>query len=57
MADAVQITAANMAKELGVSAGKVKKAIDELKLEPVAKKGACCYYSADQMKKVKASLK
>lgn len=52
-----QITAANIAKELGVSAGKVKKAIDELKLAPVAKKGACSYYSPDQMKKIKASLK
>ncbi len=57
MADEGQITAANIAKELGASPAKVKKAIDELKLAPVAKKGACCYYSRDEVKKIKASLK
>jgi hypothetical protein len=57
MTDEAQITAANIAKELGVSAGKVKKAIDELKLTPVAKKGVCSYYSRDAVKKIKASLK
>jgi hypothetical protein len=57
MADEGQITSANIAKELGVSAGKVKKAIDEMKLAPVAKKGACSYYSRDQVKKIKDSLK
>lgn len=57
MADEGQITAANIAKELGVSAGKVKKAIDELRLTPVAKKGACSFYSREAVKKVKASLK
>jgi predicted ArsR family transcriptional regulator len=57
MADEGQITAANIAKELGVSAGKVKKAIEELKLAPVAKKGACSFYSRDAMKKIRASLK
>lgn len=57
MVDEGQITAANIAKELGVSAGKVKKAIDELKLAPVAKKGVCSFYSRDAVKKIKASLK
>lgn len=52
-----QITAGNIAKELGASPAKVKKAIDELKLAPVAKKGACAYYSRDQVKKIKAALK
>jgi hypothetical protein len=52
-----QITAGNIAKELGASPAKVKKAIDELKLVPVAKKGACSYYSREQLKKVKGALK
>ena len=38
-------------------AAKVKKAIEELKLAPVAKKGACAYYSRDQVKKIRAALK
>ena len=52
-----QITAANIAKELGASPAKVKKAIDELKIQPVAKKGVCSYYSRDAVKKIKGALK
>ena len=52
-----QITAANIAKELGASPAKVKKAIDDLKLQPVAKKGVCSYYSRDQVRKIKGALK
>jgi hypothetical protein len=51
------ITAANIAKELGASPAKVKKAIEALKIAPVAKKGVCTYYSKDAIKKVKAALK
>ena len=51
------ITAANIAKELGASPAKVKKAIEELKIAPVAKKGVCTYYSKDAIKKIKAALK
>ncbi len=50
-------TAGNIAKELSVSDAKVKKAIQELKLKPVAKKGVCSYYSKDTIAKVKAALK
>ncbi|MBI1949729.1 MAG: hypothetical protein HYS27_28840 [Deltaproteobacteria bacterium] len=50
-------TAANIAKELGVSDGKVKKAIAELKLAPDAKKGVCCYYGPAAKKKIAAALK
>lgn len=57
MKDEGPITAANIAKELGVSAGKVKKAIDTLKIEPVSKKGACSYYGRDAIKKIQAALK
>jgi hypothetical protein len=51
------ITAANIAKELGASPAKVKKAIETLKIAPVAKKGVCTYYSRDAIKKIKAALK
>jgi hypothetical protein len=50
-------TAGNIAKELGVSDGKVKKAIQTLGLKPVAKKGVCSYYGRDALTKVKTALK
>lgn len=50
------LTAGNIAKELGVSDVKVKKAIKELGIKPAAKKGVCSYYSIDAVKKVKAAL-
>jgi hypothetical protein len=50
-------TAGNIAKELSVSDTKVKKALLELKIKPVAKKGVCSYYSKDAIGKVKAALK
>lgn len=52
-----QITAGNIAKELGASPAQVKKAIEALKLAPAAKKGACSYYSRDQVKKIKGAIK
>ncbi len=52
-----QITAGNIAKELGASPAKVKRAIEALKLAPVAKKGACSYYSRAQLKKIEGALK
>ena len=51
------LTAGVMAKELGVSDAKVKKAISELGLSPAAKKGCCCYYAAEDLKRIKAVLK
>jgi hypothetical protein len=51
------LTAGNIAKELGVSDVKVKKAIKELGIKPKAKKGVCSYYSGDAVVKVKAALK
>ena len=51
------MTAGAIAKELGVSDAKVKKAITELGIEPKEKKGACSYYAADALKKIKAALK
>ncbi len=50
------LTAAAIAKELGVSDAKVKKAIKELALEPAAKRGVCCYYGRDALEQVKSKL-
>ena len=57
MAEEKLFTAGNIAKELGVSDAKVKKAIQELKLEPTAKKGVCNYYSKDVIAKIKKVVK
>ena len=46
----------NIAKELGVSDAKVKKAIKELGLEPAAKRGVCSFYSRDSIAKIKESV-
>jgi len=50
------LTAGKIAKEIGVSDAKVKKAIKELGLEPDAKKGACSYYSRAAIAKIKQAL-
>jgi hypothetical protein len=50
------LTAGNIAKELGVPDAKVKKAIQELKIKPAAKKGVCSYYSKDTVAKIKKAL-
>jgi hypothetical protein len=51
------LTAGNIAKAIGASDAKVKKAIQELGLKPVAKKGVCNYYAKDAVPKIKAALK
>ena len=51
------LTASAMAKELGVSDAKVKKAINELGLVPAQKKGCCSYYTGEDLAKLKAVLK
>lgn len=51
------MTAGAIAKELGVADAKVKKAITALGLAPKEKKGVCCYYGADDLKKIQAALK
>ena len=51
------MTAGNIAKTLGVADAKVKKAIQELKIKPAAKKGVCNYYGRDVVAKVKVALK
>ncbi len=51
------VTVGNIAKELGVSDAKVKKAIEELGVKPKTKKGICNYYSRDVLAKIKGALK
>lgn len=51
------LTAGKIARELGISDAKVKKAIKELGLEPDAKKGACSYYSKAAVAKIKKAIK
>lgn len=51
------LTAGDIAKQLAVSDAKVKKAIQQLGIKPIAKKGVCNYYSKDTVSKVKAALK
>lgn len=50
------ITAGNIAKELGVTDAKVKKAIQTLGIEPAAKKGVCNYYTKEDMTKIKKAV-
>ena len=49
-------TSVKIAESLGISAGKVKKLIAELNIEPHSKKGVCCYYSADSVEKIKSAI-
>jgi hypothetical protein len=51
------LTAGGIAKELGVSDAKVKKAINELAIQPKAKKGVCCYYARKELARIKGALK
>ncbi len=51
------MTSGNIAKALGVSDAKVKKAIKELGIKPEAKKGVCNYYSRGALAKLKTALK
>jgi len=50
------ISAGNIAKELGLSDAKVKKAIKDLGLEPAAKRGVCNFYARADIDKIKAAL-
>jgi len=56
MATTDLLTAGNIAKTLGVSDAKVKKAIQTLGIKPQAKKGVCNYYGKDVVAKVKSAL-
>jgi len=45
-----------MAKELGVTPAKLKKIIEELKIEPAEKKGVCSYYTEASLNKIKKKI-
>ena len=49
-------TAGKLAQKLGVSAGKVKKAIEAENIEPDEVKRGCKYYSEATAEKIKAVL-
>ena len=51
------MTAGKIAEELAIPGAKVKKAIADLKIKPVAKKGVCSYYSRDVVAKIRAAVK
>ena len=51
------MTAGNIAAALKVPPGQVKKAIAALGLKPTAKKGACSYYGAEALPKIKAAIR
>lgn len=50
------LTAAKIAAQLKVSDTKVKNAIKAIALAPAAKKGACSYYAAADVAKIKKAL-
>ncbi len=50
------VTVGVIAKELGVSDAKVKKAIEALKIEPVGRRGVCKLYATDVVDAVKKTL-
>jgi len=52
-----QLGPAKIAEALGVSPGKVKKAIESLGLQPSSKKGICNFYDAAAVAKIKGALK
>lgn len=49
------LSAGAIAKELGLSEAKVKKAIKDLDLAPKAKRGVCSLYGREVLSKVKAA--
>jgi hypothetical protein len=50
------LSAGAVAKAVGASDAKVKKAIKDLGIEPKAKKGVCNMYSPDVVAKIKKAL-
>lgn len=50
-------TVGKIAEQLAVPAAKVKKAIQDLGIQPAAKKGACSYYAKSDIQKIKKALK
>jgi hypothetical protein len=51
------LTVGKIAEQLSVPAAKVKKAIQELGIQPAAKKGSCSYYSKNELTAIKKAIK
>jgi hypothetical protein len=51
------LTAGKLADELGVPAGRVKKLLEEHKIEPDEVQRGCKYYGAATLKKLQAAVK
>lgn len=51
------LTTGKIAEATGASPAKIKKAIADLGLVPVAKKGCCAYYDDTALAKISAKLK
>lgn len=51
------LTVGKIAEQLSLPPAKIKKAIQELGIEPAAKKGACSYYSKSEIAKIKKAIK
>jgi Mn-dependent DtxR family transcriptional regulator len=56
MNEQATVTVGVIAKTLGVSDAKVKKAIETLAIEPVAKRGVCKLYAPETTEAVKKAL-
>ncbi len=50
-------TAGKIAESLGVTAGRIKKAIEELGIKPTTIKSGCSYYDDAIVAKLKVALK
>jgi hypothetical protein len=50
------LTTGKIAEQTGFSVGKVKKALQDLNIEPLLVKGNCSYYPSDCVEKIKKAL-
>jgi hypothetical protein len=50
------LSAGDIAKALGASDAKVKKAIKDLAIQPAAKRGVCNLYSRDAVAKIRTAV-
>jgi hypothetical protein len=50
-------TAGKIAESLGVPPAKVKKLLEEIKIQPVQVKGACKYYDKSALEQLQVALK
>ena len=51
-----RLISSTIAKELGLSDAKVKKALETLKIEPVGKRGVCKLYAPEVIEEIRKTL-